>query len=123
MVTDDERRKVAAGLRRLAEKHDGVAWLLIAKRLGLVDDEAFLTGSVYTSRSVSRLADLIEPAPERTCHFVYDENENEYKCDVCGCFVTQSELWKAEYHVTRLTSEYFVYCPFCGAMVVSGDGY
>lgn len=98
MPTDDERREVATKLRRLARKHDGVVPDLVAKHLGLVPDERYIARSVYTSRSASRLADLIEPEPERTCHFVYDEDENEYKCDVCGCFV---------------------YFPFCGAMVVN----
>lgn len=57
-------------------------------------------------------------APERTCGFVLDEGEHEFKCDACGCFVTQHYPSREEYCVTQLTAECFVYCPFCGAKVV-----
>lgn len=74
MPTDVERREVARGLRRLADKHDGVAGLIVERRLGLESDERFLAGSVFTSESVDRLADLIEPAP--SCEF-WDSEEQE----------------------------------------------
>lgn len=64
--TDEERREVAQNLRRLAEKHKGVPFFLIEKYLGLVSDEGFIAGSVFTSECVLYLADLIEPG-ERTC--------------------------------------------------------
>lgn len=47
--TNEERREVAAKLRRLAERHEGVPWFLIEKYLGLVSDEGFVAGSVFTS--------------------------------------------------------------------------
>lgn len=59
-VTDDERRDVARSLRRMAAKHDGVAGVILENRLGLESDERFLYGSVFTSESVERLADLID---------------------------------------------------------------
>ena len=61
MTTDSERREVARKLRRLAEKHDGVACPLVEKHLGLVGDDRFLGSSVYTSASVLHVAELIEP--------------------------------------------------------------
>ena len=61
MVTDDERRYVARSLRRMAAKHDGIAGIILENRLGLESDERFLYGSVFTSESVERLADLIDP--------------------------------------------------------------
>lgn len=68
MVTDEDRREVAARLRRLADNHDGVAGLIVERRLGLESDERFLAGSVFTSESVRRLADLIEPSePKVEC--------------------------------------------------------
>ena len=60
-VTDDERRRVAAALRRMATKHDGVASNVLEIRLGLESDDRFLYGSVFTSDSVNRLANLIDP--------------------------------------------------------------
>ena len=62
MATDDERREVARRLREIADRHDGVAATIIERRLGLESDERFLAGSVFTSKSVGRLADLIEPS-------------------------------------------------------------
>ena len=61
MITDDERRRVAAALRRMATKHDGVASNVLEIRLGLESDDRFLYGSVFTSDSVNRLANLIDP--------------------------------------------------------------
>lgn len=120
MPTDDKRREASAGLRRLAEKHDGVAWFLIAKHLGLVDDEAFLAGPIYTSNSVSRLADLIEPEAERTCHPVpmdwvgnppYYNGGVQLNSPTTGCSES-GYPWKVS--ITRTPN----YCPNCGARVV-----
>lgn len=65
MPTDDERREVARRLREIADRHDGVAATIVERRLGLESDERFLAGSVFTSKSVGRLADLIEPGCDR----------------------------------------------------------
>ena len=68
MATDDERREVARRLREIADRHDGVAATIVERRLGLESDERFLAGSVFTSKSVGRLADLIEPSePKVRC--------------------------------------------------------
>ena len=82
MPTNDERREVAAGLRRLAERYDGVVSDLVDVHLGLVPDERFIARSVYTSENVSHLADLIEPEPERTCHPVIEDETGV--CPNCG---------------------------------------
>lgn len=60
MISYDERREVAAKLRRLAKQHDGVVSDLVGKHLGLVPDDRYIARSVYTSDSVSHLADLID---------------------------------------------------------------
>ena len=65
MPTDDERREVARRLREIADRHDGVAATIVERRLGLESDERFLAGSVFTSKSVGRLADLVEPGCDR----------------------------------------------------------
>lgn len=115
MPTDEERREVAAGLRRLAEKHDGVTWFLVEKHTGLAPDERYMGSSVYTSESVARLADLIEPEPERTCHPVHPERFDQdgrlhmlfHRCSLCG----RDLPYEAE-------KGHCGYCPNCGARVV-----
>lgn len=60
-VTDDERREVAARLRRLAARHpEGVLDVLVAKRIGLEYDADFFA-AIITSESVRHLANLIGP--------------------------------------------------------------
>lgn len=51
-----------------------------------------------------RLADLIEPEPERTCIYVYDEESAGWRCSECGGLEPVGD------HVR--------YCPDCGAKVV-----
>ena len=59
--TNEERREVAAKLRRLAERHEGVLYL----------------------------ADLVEPEPERTCRDLGGEDGTvfehyDFGCSECG---------------------------------------
>ena len=61
MATDSERREVARRLHRLADKYDGVAAFIVERYLGLESDDRFLFGSLFTSDSVQRIADLIDP--------------------------------------------------------------
>ena len=64
MASNEERREVARKLRRIANKYDGVEALIVERRLGLESDERFIAGSVFTSESVKRLADLVDPTCE-----------------------------------------------------------
>ncbi len=69
MSTNDERREVAETLRRLtASEYDGEFFDCgeVEAALGLVTDD----GSWYEAAGVRRLADLIEPESERTCHII-----------------------------------------------------
>ncbi len=127
MPTNDERRNVARKLRRLAENCDGVVWVLVERHLGLTLDKRFIAGSVYTSESVSRLADLIEPEPERTCRMLEvetgevadyrDTDEVIFHCESChaerGIF-----SYDEDGNVYSARPEY---CPYCGAKVVEDD--
>lgn len=115
MASDDDRREVAQKLRRLAERHDAVAWFLICMYLGLEEDDRFFSGSLYTSESVMRLADLIEPAPEHTCRIVVsiDRNPASYGGRVHRCSSCRKALPKALVrHGWRIN-----YCPKCGARI------
>ena len=74
---------------------------MVERHSGLVPDERYLADSVFTSENVSRLAELIEPEPERTCHPVI-EDETEV-CSNCG-YDIDGYGWS--------------YCPNCGTKLV-----
>ena len=61
MATDGERRAAARSLRDIAAHSEWVHAESIQKALGLETHPLLIDGSLYTSASVSRLADLIEP--------------------------------------------------------------
>lgn len=113
MATDDERREVAARLRGgydvVSDAH-GRFWL-----------NGTLFGMDITARSeerirdgLARLADLIEPEPERTCQDV--EGGNFFRCSKCGCELMRfADGWKPLYMGEVR------YCPNCGARVVEEE--
>lgn len=129
MPTNDERREVAAGLRRLAERYDGVVSDLVDVHLGLVPDERFIARSVYTSESVSHLADLIELEPERTCHaittakpFSQTHELHVKSCSSCGCvFQAEARRRMPPFYGEVVAGNQVKqpsYCPNCGAKLV-----
>ena len=61
MATDGERRAAARSLRDIAAHSEWVHAESIQKALCLETHPLLIDGSLYTSASVSRLADLIEP--------------------------------------------------------------
>lgn len=105
MPTNEERRKVADRLRILAG-HREVDKELIEDAL-----ELYMGGCIdgYDPVSVSKLADLIEPEPERTC-----ENESSvsgiFTCSYCG----------ADFYDTEISGDWN-HCPNCGAKVVENE--
>lgn len=103
MPTNEERREVAARLRRLSG-HREVDKEFVHEALGLYMGECV---DGYDPVSVSKLADLMEPE-ERTCR-IYDtdhEFEDSIRCDACQ--MTFRRPWQP-----------FKFCPNCGAKVVS----
>ena len=100
MVTNDERREVAQKLRELevGDFPDGrfYDWGEVETALGIVD-----YGSWYKEADVQRLARLIEPEPERTCHLVIEDETGV--CSNCG---------------EDIDGYGWSYCPSCGAKVV-----
>ena len=108
MPTDDERREVARRIRFIPKSGKPVSFFVLARQLGLETDPDFLIGSAYTSESVLRLADLIEPAPERTCRMVHQfvSPLRRYRdfCSKCGWLFRVDDTYR--------------YCPNCGAKVV-----
>lgn len=128
MVTDDERREVAARLRYVAE-HGAPEWettaCCIAECIG-EDDYPLWSGSGLL---FSKLADLIEPEPKRTCRVVTDKNAVSQTQEVHTKHCSEcSYVFGREQHGQLLPGldEEFVlhavqipdYCPNCGAKVV-----
>ena len=118
MATDDERQCVANALRLLTTKYDGVTGIILENRLGLESDDRFFYGSVFTSDSVSRLADLIDPTCEARRDTVItpansglpESDDVVFRCGACGEILTWDENFDPE---TDTPS----YCEFCGARV------
>ena len=103
----DERREVAARLRRLSG-HREVDKEFVHEALGLYMGECV---DGYDPVSVSKLADLIEPE-ERTCR-MEPTGDGSVVCSACRTEYTSRWLHDGEY-VER-------YCPNCGAKVVDAD--
>lgn len=98
MRTDDERREVARRLRSISGSY--VTKGEYEKAIMLKDgcDE------------LERLADLIEPEPERTCRIVRVQ-PGWWECDACGLSIR----WDLD------EPPHVHYCPNCGAKVVDDD--
>lgn len=103
MPTNDERREVAARLRRLSG-HREVDKEFVHEALGLYMGECV---DGYDPVSVSKLADLIEPE-ELTCR-MEPTGDGSVVCSACRTEYTSRWLHDGEY-VER-------YCPNCGARV------
>lgn len=106
MVTNDERRDVASRLRfnagttpHMNTSDDFAREVFMASMNEVIGD--------YQD-AINRLADLIEPEPERTCR---DNSPMSYKFTCSKCHSSY-----------RFGSEHKVwYCPYCGAKVIGND--
>lgn len=111
MPTTNERREVAARLRECADSG------LYAERnaAALIGVVLFTTKANVKDTSeeiMRRLADLIEPEPERTCE-LEPSKSGKRRCKRCGAFVSVDAVWDCCGIIpTR-------YCPNCGAKAVS----
>lgn len=103
MPTNDERREVAARLRRLSG-HREVDKEFVHEALGLYMGECV---DGYDPVSVSKLADLIEPE-ERTCR---DDGTGAFRCTRCGAFARRDAVMDCTGQIPLR------YCPNCGARV------
>lgn len=113
MISDEERREVAARLREVnpyRNQSHTIPYHLYTPAVEYLSELAGALG--YSPRNdvsrlefQNRLADLIEPEPERTCR---DTSPMSYKFTCSECHSSY-----------RFGSEHKVwYCPYCGAKVV-----
>lgn len=130
MVTDSERREVAARLRILAT-HREVDKGFVEDALGLYMGECV---DGYDPVSVNELADLIDPETSNdrledrlispiaspTCHIKVNGNQDvgepPYFCDRCGVYLSEIYMY-----TWTGACRMFERCPNCGAKVVQ-DG-
>ena len=110
MTTNEERREVAKELRYIAN-HSLNGYSFQRSVEGTVFG---ILGDMPWRETMTRLADLIEPEPERTCRM--NKKESKYvlsgwwECSECGVVYPPCNekiaLWALQY------------CPHCGAKVV-----
>lgn len=117
MVTDDERREVAAKLRANAKAHPHMGLLLnFAFADKGLNPDGEMEYNVTSYHAALRLADLIEPE-ERTCHDVSFDSR-EFVCSWCGCHIdvlgieSEPTMWLGGSPIEPS------FCPNCGAKVV-----
>ena len=125
MMANDGRCQVAAKLRKLAEENAVIpAWSVIAcgELPPPIDDALHACGlgrAVHASEICDRLADLVEPEPERTCRIKYAYAEGSARphaaCSECGGSLSHYGTVD-EYGEESM--EVCPYCPHCGSRVV-----
>lgn len=112
MVTDDERREVATRLRANAKAHPHMGLLLnFAFADKGLNPDGEMEYNVTSYHAALRLADLIEPEPERTCRMRdahWDDGRRTWGCICSECGAKHE----------RKSGKWMNYCPNCGAKVV-----
>lgn len=119
MPTNDERREIAARLRGLDAEITNRNTLeqAVDKFMKAACENIPLSPIRCSVRNLcglaNMLADLIEPAPERTCHVIYDGDDSGHEfagkswhCSVCG------------HEMDEYEAKCGVYCIKCGAKVM-----
>lgn len=94
MISDDERREIAARLRELADANEGCLGMDRVNRV-LRDGQAILgtSGLASVADVLRRYADLIEP-DERTCRMTKKGPEfvlaGWWECSECGPYIRRA---------------------------------
>lgn len=118
---DEERREVARKLRKNAEEHPKMQLILnVAFACDSLRPEGAMDWNVTAHDAAMYLADLVEPAPERTCraevrHCDGDGMECVYlACSACGETLRYREAAADD---GEPDYELLPYCAGCGARV------
>lgn len=116
-VGRDERRKIAKKLRAAA--------VYLPNDIDSDDLEMAIATTVCNydvpnvERLLNRLADLIEPEPERTCRDV--GNNDKFVCSECGARFDYEGWYDDPTYWVDDVAAAVKYCPNCRAMVIYGD--
>ena len=113
MPSLDERREVAARLREI----DDTEWTHPRDELRALDEAIGTSQRMpYAIQTTwDRLADLIEPEPERTCEWTWEHSGplfDSFKCSECLYEFFEP---RCVHGYSELVANY---CPNCGARVV-----
>ena len=115
MISNDERREIAARLRELADANEGCIGMDRVNSVLPVAHEILGTlGLSSVADVLRRHADLIEPEPERTCKMI--PNGEDGICATLTC----SECGNCE-SVYAVCADDFNFCPNCGAKVIVNE--
>lgn len=113
MVSSDERREVAERLREDASCSENSPREVVESYLGIEYDGSDVMEESYTSESLLRIADMIDPT-----------------CEVDSIEPVEDELGQTvgyEFHLTcghapeQPFNEPPAYCPYCSARVIHDD--
>ena len=113
MISNDERREVAARLRMLAS-NKAADEELVHDTLGLYRGENI---EGYDTYCVMELADLIEPEPESTCRNTTRHPHYGFECSECKWSASEPNDYGND-----VCFDDFNYCPNCGAKVIANEG-
>lgn len=105
MITNEERREVAARLRDYDNLRESLRESPICAFLDVLGVEGYMDWKGVCNL----LAGLIEPEPERTCTWTWNVEEGYWDCSNCG------EISPEDYH--KIPN----YCPDCGTRIVKKD--
>ena len=105
MPTDEERREVAARLRNYENLRESFRESPICAFL-----DALWVGYLDWKGVCNRLAELIEPEPERTCMLTHERWDD-------GMCTWGAKCSSCEARFEHETGECWRYCPSCGAKV------
>lgn len=114
MPTNEERREIARFLRNYADENEFKCTCVISAAVGIkcrtidIPEEC---EACYTE-TINRLADLIEPEPERTCRIVENERYSDmYDGPIVSCTQCEAPL-------PKIFTGPYNFCPNCGAKVI-----
>lgn len=129
MPTNEERRECAKKLREieLVKLPDAGRELEeVHKAIG-----CWFGQDHFSQEFNDRLADLIEPEPERTCKFIHHECRHPNEKDACGkyqdcewscakdsLYCSSCDKCVAVSFGRQLKVKKYSFCPYCGAKVV-----
>ena len=115
MISNDERREVAENLRTMTMR--GCRYK--EEFYDLLDEAVMNECDFHSYDAVAnRLADIIEPEPERTCNMKLKKSGPYYDVWYFDCC---NKEW-SEARCDNGVSDYpGIVCPYCGAEVVDDD--
>lgn len=116
MPTDKERREVAQRIRAYLKTYQSPTWRDLFW-IVFGDREKYSKHRLYIV--LDRIADLIEPKPERTCIPEYHGTRpTEFACSVCGETTLPTLYWVDVDGGRTVKKHDAKYCSNCGSKVV-----